>query len=66
MSGSSSCSCTSAHYLGNKGVCTISSWRSRACSAVHAEPVDASYLADSVVLFRYFEHAGQVLKAISV
>ena len=29
-------------------------------------PVDASYLADSVVLFRYFEHAGQVLKAISV
>ena len=29
-------------------------------------PVDASYLADSVVLFRYFEAAGQVRKAISV
>ena len=29
-------------------------------------PVDASYLADSVVLLRYFEHAGKVKKAISV
>jgi circadian clock protein KaiC len=29
-------------------------------------PVDASYLADSVVLLRYFEHAGNVKKAISI
>ena len=29
-------------------------------------PVDTSYLADSVVLFRYFESAGKVKKAISV
>jgi circadian clock protein KaiC len=29
-------------------------------------PVDASYLADSIVLFRYFEMRGQVRKAISV
>jgi circadian clock protein KaiC len=29
-------------------------------------PVDASYLADSVVLLRYFENAGKVKKAISV
>jgi circadian clock protein KaiC len=29
-------------------------------------PVDASYLADSVVLLRYFEHSGAVKKAISV
>ena len=29
-------------------------------------PVDASYLADSVVLLRYFEYAGRVKKAISV
>ena len=29
-------------------------------------PVDASYLADSVVMLRYFEHAGAVKKAISV
>ena len=29
-------------------------------------PVDLSYLADSVVWLRYFEHAGEVRKAISV
>jgi circadian clock protein KaiC len=29
-------------------------------------PVDTSYLADSVVLFRYFEYGGRVRKAISV
>jgi circadian clock protein KaiC len=31
-----------------------------------ATPVDVSYLADNVVLLRYFEAAGQLLKAISV
>jgi circadian clock protein KaiC len=31
-----------------------------------SSPVDASYLADSVVLLRYFEHNGAVKKAISV
>ena len=29
-------------------------------------PVDASYLADSVVLLRFFEYGGKVKKAISV
>jgi circadian clock protein KaiC len=29
-------------------------------------PVDTSYLADCVVMFRYFEFAGMVKKAISV
>src|SRR6202020_2542640 len=29
-------------------------------------PIDTSYLADSVVLLRYFEYAGKVKKAISV
>ena len=32
----------------------------------HAIAVDASYLADSVVMLRYFEYAGKVKKAISV
>ena len=31
-----------------------------------SSPVDASYLADTVVVLRYFEHAGMVKKAISV
>jgi len=30
------------------------------------QPFDASYLADTVILFRYFEHAGEIHKAISV
>jgi circadian clock protein KaiC len=34
-------------------------------SNMHA-PVDASYLADGVLLFRYFEAEGRVRKAISV
>jgi circadian clock protein KaiC len=29
-------------------------------------PVDASYLADAVVLLRYFEYRGEVRQAISV
>lgn len=31
-----------------------------------ATPVDASYLADNVVLFRYFETSGEIRQAISV
>lgn len=30
------------------------------------QPVDASYLADTVILFRFFEHAGDIHRAISV
>ena len=29
-------------------------------------PIDITYLADTVILFRYFEAGGQVRKAISV
>jgi len=29
-------------------------------------PVDVSYLADSILLFRYFERAGEIRRAISV
>ena len=31
-----------------------------------ATPVDASYLADAVILFRYFEAAGEIRQAISI
>jgi circadian clock protein KaiC len=34
--------------------------------AVMPAPVDLSYLADSIVLFRFFEAGGQIRKAISV
>jgi circadian clock protein KaiC len=54
-------------YLGNKGVCTIIIVaQSGMLGPTMTNPVDASYLADAVVLMRYFEHAGQILKAISV
>jgi circadian clock protein KaiC len=29
-------------------------------------PVDVSYLADSVLLFRYFEYSGEIHQALSV
>lgn len=54
-------------YLGQHGVATL------LISAQHGligtqmiSPVDASYLADSVVLLRYFEADGEVRQAISV
>jgi circadian clock protein KaiC len=34
--------------------------------AVNAMPIDLSYLADAIVLFRFFEAHGQIRKAISV
>jgi circadian clock protein KaiC len=54
-------------YLSNKGVCTmLVVAQTGMLGPTMQNPVDASYLADSVVMFRYFEHAGRVLKAISV
>lgn len=54
-------------YLGQQGVATILTLAQHGFmgSAMNS-PVDVSYLADSVVLFRYFEHAGQIKQAISV
>ncbi len=54
-------------YLGQSGVATI-------LVAAHqgmiggqmSTPIDASYLADAVVLLRYFEMEGEVRQAISV
>lgn len=54
-------------YLGRQGVITIM------VVAQHgilgngmSAPVDTSYLADSVILLRYFENRGRIKKAISV
>ena len=53
--------------LSNRGVATfIVVAQNGMMGASMQSPVDASYLADSVVLLRFFEHAGQVKKAISV
>jgi circadian clock protein KaiC len=54
-------------YLSNRGVATfIVVAQSGMMGSAMQSPVDASYLADSVILLRFFEHAGQVKKAISV
>ncbi len=39
---------------------------STACSGPMQSPIDTTYLADAVVLFRYFEAMGEVRQAISV
>lgn len=54
-------------YLGQQGVATlmIAAHHGLVSSNLTA-PVDASYLADSVVLLRYFEAEGEVRQAISV
>ena len=54
-------------YLGRKGVTTLLVVAQHGMMGTNMQsPVDTSYLADSVVLLRYFEYAGKVKKAISV
>jgi circadian clock protein KaiC len=54
-------------YLSNRGVATfIVVAQNGIMGSSMQSPVDASYLADSVIMLRFFEHAGQVKKAISV
>ena len=54
-------------YLGQRGVATIliGAHQGLIGSQMHT-PVDASYLADAVILLRYFEAKGEVRQAISV
>ena len=54
-------------YLGQRGVATVLiAAHHGLISSYMTAPVDASYLADSVVLMRYFEAEGEVRQAISV
>ena len=54
-------------YLGQRGVATILVGAHQGLiGAQMVTPVDASYLADAVVLMRYFEMQGEVRQAISV
>jgi circadian clock protein KaiC len=54
-------------YLGEKGVATIliGAHQGLIGAQMHT-PVDASYLADAVILLRYYEDRGEVRQAISV
>jgi circadian clock protein KaiC len=54
-------------YLNNHGVATfLVAAHAGMVGAPQRHSVDASYLADAVILLRMFEHAGMVKKAISV
>jgi circadian clock protein KaiC len=54
-------------YLGQKGVATLMAVAQHGFVGTNIEtPVDVSYLADTVLLFRYFEAAGEVRQAVSV
>ncbi len=53
-------------YLGQRGVLTVMTVAQHGLVGSEAvAPIDLSYLADSVLLFRYFEAQGQLRKAIT-
>jgi circadian clock protein KaiC len=54
-------------YLGQQGVATLVIGAHQGLIGTNMiTPVDASYLADAVILLRYFEAHGEVRMAISV
>lgn len=54
-------------FLGQQGACTILTLAQQGLIGSNmTSPLDLSYIADSVVLFRYFENRGRVKQALSV
>ncbi len=54
-------------YLGQQGVTTILIMAQHGFACGHVQvPIDTSYLADTVLLLRYFEAVGEIRQAISV
>ena len=53
-------------FLGQQGVVTILTVTQSGMMGHMGSPVDTTYLADNVILFRYFEAAGSVRRALSV
>ena len=53
-------------YLGQQGVTTLLLLAQQGIVGTVRTPVDVSYLADSVIMLRYFEFDGAMKKAISV
>lgn len=54
-------------YLSQQGVATLMTVAQHGFVGTNIDtPVDVSYLADTVLLFRYFEAAGEVRQALSV
>src|SRR5215211_4686250 len=53
-------------YLNRQGACTFLTVAQHGLVGDMKAPVDVTYLADTVVLLRYFEALGRVRRAISV
>jgi len=53
-------------YLGNRGIATILIMAQHGLIGNTEAPIDLSFMADTIVLLRYFEAEGEVRKAISV
>jgi circadian clock protein KaiC len=53
-------------YLGQQGVATILTLAQHGFIGSMQSTIDVSYLADTVLLFRYFEYAGEIRQALSV
>ena len=53
-------------YLGQQGIATLITLAQHGFIGAMETPVDVSYLADTVLLFRYFEYAGEIRQALSV
>ncbi len=53
-------------YLGHKGVVTFLVLAQHGMVGQMQSPIDTTYLADTVVLFRFFEARGEVRQALSV
>jgi circadian clock protein KaiC len=53
-------------YLGQQGVVTIMTLAQHGFMGNMPSPIDVSYLADGVLLFRYFEYSGEIRQALSV
>jgi circadian clock protein KaiC len=53
-------------YLGQSGVTTLLVVAQQGMVGQMSNPIDASYLADSVIMLRHFEAAGRLRQAISV
>jgi circadian clock protein KaiC len=53
-------------YLGRHGVVTLLTVAQHGIVGVMNTPIDLTYLADTVVLLRYFEQGGRIRKALSV
>ena len=53
-------------YLGQKGVISVMVLAQHGLLGPMDTPIDISYLSDTVIMLRYFEHAGMVRRALSV